>query len=268
MAVQFLQRQRHAAEARGQRLRVFQRAVGHQQAFDLVVGEVTGGQFDRVAGADQQDRGLVERGEHALRQPHRGECHRDRVRADAGIGTGALGHREGLLEQAIQRGLQRALAACHLPGFLHLAEDLRLAQHHRIQTGGDAEQVPHRIALLVAVEVGIELVRAQLAVARQPVLGQALGSGFHAAIDFGAVAGGQQRSLGHARLCQQVAQHPGQRGRRDREFLAQRDRRGLVIQSEGEQGHGTLGLDFQCWRAFRAHACAKRRRADLRCNDF
>ena len=45
------------------------------------------------------------------------------------------------------------------PGLLHLAEDLRLAEHQRIQPGGDAEQVPHGVGVVVPVQVGMQVGR-------------------------------------------------------------------------------------------------------------
>ena len=68
-------RKRVTAVPARQDLRVFERAVGHQQPLDAGVGQMSRGQFDGVAGADQQHAGLVELGEHLPRQPHGGEGH-------------------------------------------------------------------------------------------------------------------------------------------------------------------------------------------------
>ncbi len=129
VAVQIIQRQGHTAEARGERLRMFQRAVGHQQAFDVLVGQVPGCELDGVAGTDQQHCGAIQRGKHLLCQPHRGKRHRYRMAADGSIGPHSLGHREGLLEEPVQRRLEGAAVARGLPGFLHLSEDLWFAEH-------------------------------------------------------------------------------------------------------------------------------------------
>src|SRR3546814_11302633 len=51
---------------------------------------------------------------------------------------------------------QRAGLARRGPGMLDLAEDLRLAQHQRVEPGRDPEQVPHRVAVPVVVEVGVQ----------------------------------------------------------------------------------------------------------------
>ncbi|MCW0417707.1 hypothetical protein NB689_003461 [Xanthomonas sacchari] len=184
VALQFAQRQRHATVAAGQFLRVGEGAVGDQQTPHAALAEMLGGQLDGLAGADQQHGGFAEPGEGTLRQAHRGGGDRDRIGAHAGVGARALGHREGLLEQAVQAAAHRPMFACQRPGVLHLAEDLRLAQHHRVQPGGDPEQVPHRVRVLVLVQIAVQTGGMRV----QPV-GQVLriaGDG----VQLGAVAGG------------------------------------------------------------------------------
>jgi hypothetical protein len=70
------------------------------------------------------------------------------VRTDVGQGAHLLGDRKGALEQLVQGGAQGA----GQPGLAHrqldLAQDLRLAEHHRIQPRGDAEGVTRGIAVL------------------------------------------------------------------------------------------------------------------------
>ena len=83
------------------------------------------------------------------------------------------------------------------PGFLHLAEDLRLAQHQRIQAGGDAEQVAHRIGVVVRVEIGVQ-VAGIVRMGREPV-GQRAAVVVGDGVELGAVAGGQQRDFAHRR---------------------------------------------------------------------
>ena len=103
------ERDRVAAEAARERLRVFERAVGDDQAPHARFGEMARGELDRLAGADQQHAGLAEIGEHALGEAHGRERDRDRIRADARIRAHALGDRERVLEQAFER---RAQACC------------------------------------------------------------------------------------------------------------------------------------------------------------
>ena len=72
VAIEFGQRRGVAAVARGQVLRVGERAVGDQQALGPRLHQVARGQFDRFAGADQQHGGVLQAREGFLRQAHRG----------------------------------------------------------------------------------------------------------------------------------------------------------------------------------------------------
>ena len=158
---------------------------------------MTRGELDGFAGADQQHYRDLQTRERFLRQAHRDRSHRDRVGADAGVGTRALGGDEGMLEQAIEVATQGACAARGDPCLLDLAEDLRLAQDQRIKTSRDPEQVPRGVAIVVAIEVIVEIATVAW-VRRQPVAERAavvVGDG----IQLGAVAGRQQRDFMHLR---------------------------------------------------------------------
>src|SRR5690606_37909060 len=98
-----------------------------------------------------------------------------RAVADAGFGARALGGDEGALEQAVELRAQRAGAARGGPGMLDLAEDLRLAQYQRVQAGRDPEQVPHRVAVAVAIEVGVQGLPRTGPVTRARMRGQPVG---------------------------------------------------------------------------------------------
>ncbi|MPN15807.1 hypothetical protein SDC9_163143 [bioreactor metagenome] len=63
------------------------------------------------------------------------------MRADLGGTAHFLGHRKAALEQLVERGAQHASRLGGAHGILHLAEDLCLAQHHRIEPAGNAEGV-------------------------------------------------------------------------------------------------------------------------------
>ena len=177
----------------------------------------------------------LEAGERVLRQPHRGGRNRDRIGADAGVRAGALGGGEGLLEQAVELAAEHAGIARGCPRLLHLAEDLRFAQHQRIEAGRNPEQVAHRIAVAMPVKVGVQVV-AGVRMAGQP-LGQRAAVVVGVRVQFGAVAGGQQHRLMHLRQPAQGGERGGQCVRGKRHLLAQGDRRGLVVDAEDVQAH-------------------------------
>ena len=62
----------------------------------------------------------------------------------AGLGAGALAGGEGAAEQPVQDRAGGALDERQLVGALHLALDLGLADDHRVEPGGDPEEVPRR----------------------------------------------------------------------------------------------------------------------------
>jgi hypothetical protein len=128
------------AKAAGQLFAALQRAVGDGDGLRLARGKVGGGQLDHLAGADEQHaRGQVF--EQLAGQAHGGGGHADGVRADLGGAAHFLGHGKAALEQLVQRGAQGAGVLGGAHGVLHLAQDLRLAQHHRVQPAGHAEGV-------------------------------------------------------------------------------------------------------------------------------
>ena len=76
------------------------------------------------------------------REVHRDAGDADGARADGGLAAHALGHGEGAVDAAAEQAPQRARGDRGVVGVLHLPEDLRLAEHHRVEARGDAEDVP------------------------------------------------------------------------------------------------------------------------------
>jgi hypothetical protein len=232
-------------------LAAFDGAVGHGHRARAARGEVGGGQLDHLAGADEEDADLAQVLEQLGGQAHRGSSHADRVGADLGGGAHLLGHREGALEQLVQRGAQGAGGLGLAHRLLHLAQDLRLAQHHGVQAAGDAEGMPGGLRPLQHVGVLGQLRAAHAAGLRQPVDGRRQQLARRGAVQFGAVAGGDQGSLGRA--AQPLAQLV-QRGRelveREREPPAQVQRGGVVVEAEGEDAHGRNYKIPSCFKHF------------------
>ena len=91
-----------------------------------------------------------QRREDALGELHRGGRHRDRCAADVGLRAHVLRHGERALEQAIQHEAEAAGGFRVAHRLLHLAQDLRLAQHHRVEPARDAERVRDRASRAAA----------------------------------------------------------------------------------------------------------------------
>jgi hypothetical protein len=244
------QPQRLRAQPAGQLLAALERAVGHGHGLGAARGEVRGDQLDHLARADEQHVQLIERAEELHRLAHGRGGHADGVRADLGGRAHFLGDRERALEELVQRGAERAGRIGLAHGLLHLAEDLGLAQHHRIEAGGHAEHVARGIAVLEHVAVVEQLAARDAALRGQPfghrahqragLVAREL-PGIGRDVELGAVAGGQQRHLGRraAELRGQRLQRRHQTIGREREAPPEIDGGGLVVEAERDDRHGT-----------------------------
>ena len=112
--------------------------------------EVPRGELAHPSGSDEQDPPACQILEDLLRQRRRRGGHRGRALADRRLdprpSAGMQRHPEEPIEQRAGRaGLER---------IAHLAEDLALARHHRVEAGRDAEQVECRRLVGEPVENG------------------------------------------------------------------------------------------------------------------
>ena len=115
---------------------------------------------------------------------------------------------------------------------LHLAQDLRLAQDHRIESARDAEGVRHRAILRQRVHVWMQRPLRQVVEPGKPVRDRI---GVVAVeIDLGAIAGREDRRFLHPARADQIAQRVAQCVLRERDALPHVDGRGGVVQAESE----------------------------------
>ena len=160
-------------------------------------------QFDGLAGADEQHGLLVEPRENPFRQTDAGMRHRHRVGADGGVGAHLLGHRKSVLEKPVEHLAGGAGISGGVKRVLHLAEYLRLAEHHRIEAGRHPECVLDRLLVGEMIDVAGEVGAAESGAVEKPVENLLFAAGSAAvaavvirvaviltAINFGAVAGG------------------------------------------------------------------------------
>ena len=98
----------------------------------------------------------------------------------------------------MQRGAERARGLGRAHRTLQLTEDLRLTQHHRVQSRGDAKGVTDGVLRRERVGVRMQVLRLEAVESRQPFeclrgLGIGPAPGHH--VQLGSVAGGQDRGL-------------------------------------------------------------------------
>ena len=142
------------------------------------------------------------------RQSHRSGRHADAVGANFGRTAHLFGHRERALEHLVQGGTQSAHLASHTHRVFHLSQDLRLAKYHGVQTAGDAKRMTCGLVVHHGVNVVVQAVGAHATRLGQPL--QRLGHGdfLRCAINFGAVASGEDGGLGlRAKTLTQTVEH-------------------------------------------------------------
>ena len=135
---------------------------------DAGVAQVAQRFLGHFAGADHQRLLVVESLEDLLGEighGHAGDAHAALV--DGGLGGHATGDADGRLKGRVQQRPGVVVLDGRLVGLLHLGENLRLADHHAVETGGHGEQVPHRLFADVMIQVRRDLRRIELVEAGQ-----------------------------------------------------------------------------------------------------
>ena len=177
------------ADAFRQLLGALERAAGDH---DLrpTRAQVAGGQLAHLAGAEEQRPAVLDAAQRGGRELDRGS--RDRLGhvREARLGAHPLARPERILEEPVQQRPGRAGGQRGVVGLAHLAENLRLARHERVEPGRHAEEVLDRLLVLPAREHLAELEPG----AALELLLRAL-AGFAREVDLGAVAGREHDRL-------------------------------------------------------------------------
>jgi hypothetical protein len=154
------QQHRVGAELLGQQTGALQRAVGNDDALDTQLVQMAGDQSNGLAGTDQQGLAALQITENLFGQADRGKRHRHRVFTDRGVGAHLLGRIECRLKQSPQQRADGAGLAGHGVGRFHLTENLRLAQHQRVEPGGDAHHVTNCRIIFMHISTRAQLIEA------------------------------------------------------------------------------------------------------------
>ena len=196
-------------------------------------------ELTHLARADQEHGATRQAVEDLLGQLDRGERDRHGVAADVGLRADLLGDRERVREQRVQRRPDGLARLRQREGVLHLTEDLRLADHHRIETGGHAEGVADRIPIDVRVEARVDRGRIQAALVTQvPEHGGARFARYLGdAVDLHAIAGRDDHRFGHPTLDQHLAQDFAELVLFEGELLADGNRGRPMVHAGDEEAH-------------------------------
>jgi hypothetical protein len=192
-------------------------AVGDGDLTDPGLAQLGGGERAHRTGADDQrvlPRDVPGSGER-LRHDRGAQL------VQTGLGVHSLADPQGGLDQLVQRAAHSARVARGGVRGADLAEDLGLADDHRVQPGGDREQVLDRRARVVDVQRVVEVRGLHPGLAGQHVgyVVQATVEGFDDGVDLDAVARGDQHGLADVLGLLEFVQHLGHFGRGDRGAL-------------------------------------------------
>ena len=182
-------------KARAELAGALRAAVGDREQARLARREVGRRELDHLARADEQHLGLAQVLEQLRGEANRRRRHADRVGADLGRRAHFLGDRERALEHLLQRAAERAGAARLAHRLLQLAEDLRLAEDHRIEAARDPERVARRRRAFEHVGVRAQRRRLHAAHVGEPVHRRRERARGGADVDLGAVAGRHDRDF-------------------------------------------------------------------------
>ena len=151
-----------------------------------------------LAGADAQQRLVVEPLEDLPRVIHRDAGDAHPAFGDRRLVHHLLANRRRALEQGVEQRAGGLELSREVVGTQHLAEDLRLAEDHRIERGGDREEVLDDLPVGLVVQVLVK-VRRRDAVEVPEEVDHLLDAGvavrLAADVELDPVAGGQQHRL-------------------------------------------------------------------------
>ncbi len=239
---QLVPRPRLAAPSPGHLGRPVRAAVDHGHAPGPLVLEVLERLLGHLAGADDQRPLVVEPLEDLLGEigdRHAGNAHAALV--DRRLAGHAFGGLQGRLKGRVQQRASGPFLGGRLVGLLHLGEDLRLADHHAVQAGGDRKQVLRRLVARPQTEVLDDRRRLQFVEpgekGGQLRSARALGV-LAGGVEFHAVAGGKQHGLHPGKLLAVSAQGPPGLVGVEGEPFAERDRRVVVAAPNNLEVHG------------------------------
>jgi hypothetical protein len=215
------------------------RAVGDDDVGDAGPVESGGDADAHLAGSHDEHPPAGEAAEPIGDHFDGGVADRRRAAADRGLGAGPLAGAHGVAEQQVERRPHRPLVLGHLPRAADLTEDLALADHRRVQPGGDLEEVPGRGVVVLRVQVRVQLVGTQRAELTEEVadLGvgrmEPLGDGVH----LDAVARAEHRHLAQVVPPGQPGDGLGDVVRGDRQPLEDRQRSRAVVDPDDDDRH-------------------------------
>src|SRR5262245_15907573 len=155
---------------------------------------------------------------------------------DVRLGADALARRDGPLEEALEDRARRPGLACEAQRLPHLPEHFALAERHRVEPGGDAEEVPGRVRPDAVEARARELARIEPA-PLSDVPGERVADAVlpRQAVDLAPVARRDDDPLGHEAAPHDPRERLPDLVRRERDALAHLLRGGAEVPAEHQE---------------------------------
>ena len=226
-----------ALEQAGHLSRALVGAVGDEDVGHAGAVQVLRREFGHLPRPNDHDALAGQRAEDLARQFDRRVTDRNRVFPDAGLGAHALGDAEGARQDGIEKAADRAVGFGCRVGALDLAQDLRLADHHGIETRRNPKQVMNRLLVGQVVKMRGDLTERDAPALAQKAVHRGLVPVLRGDGDLDAVAGGENHALGDAVAAHQAAQGRRERVGIERQLLPHFHGRRFVIDPGDQESH-------------------------------
>src|SRR5207248_337430 len=157
-------------------------------------------------GADQHHFAIVQRSKDLFSQLDGRVADRNRAHADFGLATHALSDGEGASDHGVEESGNGALLFGGGVGRFELSEDLRLADDHRVEAGGYAEDMADGVLASIAVDVLLQPGALGVLHGGEELFdaGLRVGAVLRNDGDFDAIAGGENHALHYAGFLAQL----------------------------------------------------------------
>jgi len=216
-------------------------AIGDKDRSAAMRHQMPGREFAHLARPDDENVLALQRTENLLGQFHRDRSNGNRRRSHRSLAAHAFGDGKGASEELIELSSNRADGAGGCIGLFHLPQNLRFADHHRIQARSHTEDVPYRLFLAELIQMRIQfgggkvkVVVQKAAQVRRAVAG--VSDHFHA------IAGGNNHALFHAGMRGEIAAAIRKLRFRNRQSLPHFERSALVIHADELISHEAANL--------------------------
>ncbi|MNC18708.1 hypothetical protein D3C75_666200 [compost metagenome] len=197
------------------------------------------GELAHFAGADNQRILVLQPVQNPLAQLHRRVADGNGILPDGGFCVGAFSEGHCLFKKSIKERSRRRLTLGQEESVLNLAENLRFADNHGIQPGGNPEQMLHGQIVFIHIQIRLKLAARNL----EPLLHKAPEEkprfifAVYCRVYFSTVAGAHNDTFQHAfgtfKNLKRVGQPVGRKG----EFLPDFNRSRSMIKSHRHNVH-------------------------------